>query len=184
MKRDYYEILGVGRDADAEEIKRAFRKCALRYHPDRNPGDRQAEEQFKECAEAYEVLADEEKRATYDRFGHEGLQGRPPGTRSAEDIFDAFQDIFGGSIFGEFFGAPRRGRGGANLKCDVRIGFDVFIAHQQKTGRNGAVFCPNIVVGQDGVEAAHRTVDEFRERSFKYGPAFFIWVLAEQLAAV
>jgi molecular chaperone DnaJ len=123
MKRDYYEVLGVARDADGEEIKRAFRRCAMQYHPDRNPGDKEAEEKFKECAEAYEVLCTEEKRAAYDRFGHASLASHPSGGRGASDIFDAFGDIFGGSLFGEFFGSPRRSRGGANLKCDLELGF-------------------------------------------------------------
>ena len=71
-KRDYYEVLGVGKDADAKEIKKAYRKLAMKYHPDKNPGDKDAEEKFKEINEAYEVLSDEEKRSTYDRFGHDG----------------------------------------------------------------------------------------------------------------
>ncbi|MFC2412148.1 MAG: DnaJ domain-containing protein, partial [Bacteroides sp.] len=74
-KRDYYEVLGVEKNATAEEIKKAYRQCALKYHPDRNPGDKAAEEKFKEAAEAYEVLSDEQKRARYDRFGHEGMAG-------------------------------------------------------------------------------------------------------------
>lgn len=82
--RDYYEILGVDRNADGEEIKRAYRRMAMKYHPDRNPDDPQAEANFKACAEAYEVLSDPEKRARYDRFGHEGSAGpAPPGTTSA-----------------------------------------------------------------------------------------------------
>ncbi|RLC27349.1 MAG: molecular chaperone DnaJ, partial [Deltaproteobacteria bacterium] len=95
-KRDYYEILGVSRDAGAEEIKKAYRKLALRYHPDRNPGDKAAEENFKEAAEAYEVLRDEQKREIYDRFGHEGLEGSGfRGFSGFEDIFSSFGDIFG-----------------------------------------------------------------------------------------
>ena len=75
-KRDYYEVLGVSKDADAKEIKKAYRKLAMKYHPDKNPGDKAAEEKFKEINEAYEVLSDEEKRSTYDRFGHDGLNGQ------------------------------------------------------------------------------------------------------------
>ncbi|MFQ6111177.1 MAG: molecular chaperone DnaJ, partial [Nitrospinota bacterium] len=104
-KRDYYEVLGVGHDAQEEELKKAYRRLALKYHPDRNQGDKAAEEKFKEAAEAYEVLRDPEKRELYDRFGHEGLkQPGFSGFRGFEDIFSSFGDIFG-DIFG--FG-PRR----------------------------------------------------------------------------
>lgn len=110
-KRDYYEILGVGRDASPDEIKKSYRKLAMQYHPDRNPGNKESEEKFKEASEAYEVLSDQDKRVRYDRFGHQGV--RDTGFRgfdNVEDIFSAFSDIFGGfgggSIFDEFFGAP------------------------------------------------------------------------------
>ncbi len=114
-KRDYYEVLGVARDASVEQIKKAYRQLALKYHPDRNPGNKEAEEQFKEAAEAYEVLGDQEKRRRYDQFGHAGMRG----TNFREftdinDIFSAFGDIFGGgiggSIFEEVFGGGSRGR--------------------------------------------------------------------------
>lgn len=132
-KRDYYEVLGVGRDAGAEEIKRAYRKLALKYHPDRNPDDPEAETRFKEAAEAYEVLSDAEKRRRYDQFGHAGVEGMGhagTGFSSFEDIFSAFGDIFGGgggggSIFDSFFGTGRR-RGpapGASLRSQVEVGF-------------------------------------------------------------
>ena len=99
-KRDYYAVLSVRRDADGAEIKKAYRKLAVQYHPDRNPGDREAEARFKEAAEAYEVLSDGEKRALYDRYGHEGLQrGGFGGFRDVSDVFSAFSDIFG-DIFG------------------------------------------------------------------------------------
>ncbi len=120
--RDYYEILGIGRDASPEVLKQAYRKEALKYHPDRNPGDAEAETKFKEAAEAYEVLSDSQKRANYDRFGHAGLRnGRGQGPRFTDvnDVFSTFSDIFGssghGSIFDEFFGGPGRSRraGGA-----------------------------------------------------------------------
>lgn len=100
--RDYYEVLSVERTADSEEIKRAYRRLAMKYHPDRNPGDAEAEAKFKECAAAYEVLADENKRKVYDQFGHEGLRsgGGPAGhdfsRMNVEDIFSMFNDIFGG----------------------------------------------------------------------------------------
>ncbi len=93
--RDYYEILGVSRNATDEEIKKAYRKLALKYHPDRNPGDKEAEERFKEAAEAYEVLRDPQKRQIYDQYGHEGLKGTGfSGFQGFEDIFSSFGDIF------------------------------------------------------------------------------------------
>ena len=122
-KRDYYEILSVERTADGEEIKRAYRKMALKYHPDRNPGDAAAEASFKEAAEAYEVLSDTEKRQRYDRFGHEGLRGTSSHDFShmdAGDIFSMFEDIFGGSMGG---GGRARGRAarGYDLETEVTI---------------------------------------------------------------
>ncbi len=110
VKRDYYEVLGVSRDADGTEIKRAYRRMALKYHPDKNPGNTEAEQKFKECAEAYEVLSDSEKRSRYDRYGHDGLRGAGMHDFSHmgfDDIFSMFDDIFGGGIFG----GSRRGRG-------------------------------------------------------------------------
>jgi len=112
-KRDYYEILGVDRNADLSTIKSAYRKLALKYHPDRNPNDKQAEEKFKEATEAYEVLSDSDKRARYDRYGHDGVKmGQDFGRYSnINDIFSAFGDIFGGSsIFDEFFGGGSSNR--------------------------------------------------------------------------
>lgn len=112
-KRDYYEVLGVSKNATADELKKAYRKLALKYHPDKNPGDKEAEEKFKEAAEAYDVLSDADKRAKYDRFGHNmGAQGFPGGgggfsgasSWSMEDIFSHFGDIFGGSFGGSFGG--------------------------------------------------------------------------------
>ncbi|NMC39687.1 MAG: DnaJ domain-containing protein, partial [Bacteroidales bacterium] len=97
-KRDYYEILGVPRNASREDLKKAYRKLALKYHPDKNPGDKNAEEKFKEAAEAYEVLSDDEKRQRYDQFGHAGLGGAGggfSGGMTVEDIFASFGDIFG-----------------------------------------------------------------------------------------
>ncbi len=114
-KRDYYEVLGVSRNASKEDLKKAYRKLAMQYHPDRNPGDKEAEEKFKEAAEAYEVLSDDNKRAKYDRFGHDGLRAggfSSGGFSDINDIFSHFSDIFGsGSIFDEFFGtSSSRGR--------------------------------------------------------------------------
>src|SRR5258706_9829340 len=118
-KRDYYEILGVSKTASAEEIKKAYRKTAIQFHPDKNQGDKAAEEKFKEAAEAYEVLSDQQKRAQYDRFGHSrpgsgGFQGHD---MNMEDIFSQFGDIFGGGgVFIFFFGGGRsRGRQRSNL---------------------------------------------------------------------
>ena len=122
-QRDYYDILGVSRDAGADEIKKAYRQTALKYHPDRNPGDREAEEQFKEAAEAYEVLSDGEKRKIYDLYGHEGLRGTGfTGFGGFEDIFSAFGDIFNG-FFGFEGGRSRRTRAGRgnDLRYDLEL---------------------------------------------------------------
>ena len=121
-KRDYYEILGVSKGAQADEIKKSYRKVAMQYHPDRNPGDKTAEEKFKEAAEAYEVLSDADKRSQYDRFGHAGVSGNGRGGQysNMEDIFSQFGDIFGEDIFGSFFsgnGGGRRGGGGGQRQA-------------------------------------------------------------------
>ena len=119
-KRDYYEVLGVERSASADEIKKAYRKAALKYHPDKNPGDKEAEEKFKEAAEAYDVLSNPDKKARYDQFGHAGMNGPAGGGTyssggfSMEDIFSQFGDIFGDMGFGGR-GRSRRSRGGAMM---------------------------------------------------------------------
>ena len=127
-KRDYYEVLGVSRDASKGSIGSAYRKLAIKYHPDSNPDDEQAVEKFKEAAEAYEVLSDEEKRAKYDQYGHAGLGGGGgPQFSSVEDIFEAFGGMFGGGggggIFDSLFGGgsrrQERSRRGADIRCDV-----------------------------------------------------------------
>ena len=130
-KRDYYEVLGVSKSADATEIKKAYRKLALKYHPDKNPGDKEAEEKFKEAAEAYDVLSNEEKRHRYDQFGHAGVggagQGGFGGGMSMDDIFSQFGDIFGSfggfSGFGGFGGGrgSRRVNRGTNLRVKVKM---------------------------------------------------------------
>ncbi len=124
-KRDYYEILGVGRDADSSELKRAYRKLALELHPDRNPGDKHAEAKFKEASEAYQVLSDAEKRAMYDRFGHDGPRGGGfgGGFSNVGDIFSAFGDIFGDMFggFGGFGGGGGRVSRGADLETHVEL---------------------------------------------------------------
>lgn len=128
-KRDYYEVLGVSRNADEAELKKSYRRLAMEFHPDRRPGDREAEEKFKEAAEAYSVLSDPEKRQMYDRFGHQGpAQGAGfQGFGGIEDIFSAFADIFGGlggngGGFGNF-GGGRRGARGEDLEIEVEISF-------------------------------------------------------------
>ena len=118
-QRDYYEVLNVSKQASESELKKAYRQLALKYHPDKNPGDHAAEERFKEAAEAYEVLKDPEKRKIYDQFGHEGLKGRGfSGFQGFEDIFSSF-----GDIFQDFFGGGRREQTGADLRLDVTIPF-------------------------------------------------------------
>lgn len=123
-KIDYYEVLGVERSADGEEIKKAYRRLAMQYHPDRNPDDPAAEAKFKEAAEAYDVLRDKEKRSLYDRFGHAGVNG-DGGFSSSQDIFSHFGDIFG-DLFGFGMGARgayNRPRRGADLRYDLTISF-------------------------------------------------------------
>ncbi|MDX9848524.1 MAG: molecular chaperone DnaJ [Tenuifilaceae bacterium] len=130
-KRDYYEVLGVSKGASKEEIKKAYRQMAIKYHPDKNPGDHTSEEKFKEAAEAYEVLSDDNKRARYDQFGHAGMNGGSGGFggggMTVEDIFSQFGDIFGGhfgSSFGGFGGGGRSSRRvnkGADLRVKVKL---------------------------------------------------------------
>jgi molecular chaperone DnaJ len=140
-KRDYYEVLGLGKDASADEIKKAYRKMAIKYHPDKNPDDNEAEAKFKEAAEAYEVLSNADKKARYDRFGHAGMGGAASGGggfggggMSMDDIFEQFGDIFGGAFGGGGgfggFGGGGRGRGrqpvykGSNLRVRVKLSLE------------------------------------------------------------
>jgi len=135
-KKDYYSVLNVDRNASKEDLKKAYRKLAMQYHPDRNPGDNESEEKFKEAAEAYEVLNNDDKRAKYDRFGHDGLRGGgfgSSGFTDINDIFSHFSDIFGGgsSIFDDFFSSgSQRGRrrsagtAGADLRVDLKLSLE------------------------------------------------------------
>ncbi len=145
-KRDYYEVLGVAKSASAEEIKKAYRKLAIQYHPDKNPGDKASEEKFKEAAEAYDVLSNEDKRAKYDRFGHQGAAGGfgggYGGGMNMDDIFSQFGDIFGGggggNPFESFFGGggrrKERGQGqrGSNLRVKVKLDLEEIANGAQK----------------------------------------------------
>jgi molecular chaperone DnaJ len=129
-KRDYYEVLGVGRDAGPDEIKKAYRRMALEHHPDRNKGDKQAEQRFKEAAEAYDVVGNEDKRRQYDQFGHAAFSGGGDGYGGArftniEDIFSAFGDVFGGGLFGDIFRQGRRGQAGPRPGRDLKIILDL-----------------------------------------------------------
>ena len=135
-KRDYYETLGVNKTASADEIKKAYRKVAMQFHPDRNPGDKSAEDKFKEAAEAYEVLSDADKKAQYDRYGHAGVssngRGFSGGGMNMEDIFSQFGDVFGEDLFGSFFGggggrgrtSRARGVRGSNLRVKIKLTYE------------------------------------------------------------
>ncbi|MDR3623499.1 MAG: molecular chaperone DnaJ [Paludisphaera borealis] len=122
-KRDFYEVLTVARDASPDDVKKAYRQMALKFHPDRNPGDKDAEKKFREAAEAYDVLSDVDKRQRYDRYGHAGIEGSAfHDFRSTDDIMSAFGDIFGGGLFGDLFGERRRGpRPGPDLLMRLEI---------------------------------------------------------------
>ena len=158
-KRDYYEVLGVEKNASAEDIKKAYRKKAIQYHPDKNPCDKEAEEKFKEAAEAYDVLSDPQKRARYDQFGHAGMSGQggfSGGGFSMEDIFSQFGDIFGGafgggfgSAFGSAFGggssrSSRRVSRGSDIRIKVKLSLSEVVKGVEKTVKiNKMVTCPD-----------------------------------------
>ncbi|MBC8309630.1 MAG: molecular chaperone DnaJ [Phycisphaerales bacterium] len=132
----YYEVLGINRSADGSEVKRAYRRLAMKYHPDRNPGDSEAEQSFKECAEAYEILSDSQKRTIYDQYGHEGLRGRGHAahdynTMNVEDIFSMFNDILGGGGFGRGGGRTRQHRG-FDLETDVEVTLEEVLTGTQR----------------------------------------------------
>lgn len=153
-KRDYYDILGVSRNASKDELKKAYRKMALKHHPDKNPGDSESEEKFKEAAEAYEVLSDDRKRSRYDQFGHAGVGGASgggfSGFSSMEDIFSSFGDIFGGHFgsfggFGDSFGRSGGGRRvnrGSNLRVKVKLSlYEIAHGVEKKIKLNKYVPC-------------------------------------------
>ncbi len=172
-KRDYYEVLGVEKNASADEIKKAYRKKAIQYHPDRNPGDKEAEEKFKEAAEAYDVLSNPEKRARYDQFGHAGMSGAAGnggpfggfgGGMSMDDIFSMFGDIFGGhggfggfSGFGGGGGAQQRRYRGSDLRVKVKLTLkEISTGVEKKFKLKKYVPCPHChgsgAEGNSGVE--------------------------------
>ncbi len=138
MAKDYYEILGVGKDADEKEIKKAYRKLAMQWHPDHNQGNPEAEVKFKECSEAYEVLSDPGKRQIYDQYGEEGLKGQGYAGPNMNDIFSNFGDIFGGGmggLFGSLFGGGGRSGGperGGHLRYDMQISFEEAVKGTKK----------------------------------------------------
>ncbi|RKX83424.1 MAG: molecular chaperone DnaJ [Spirochaetes bacterium] len=163
-KRDYYEVLGVPRGASRDEIKKAYRKLAIKYHPDKNPGDKTAEEKFKEATEAYEILADDKKRQAYDQFGFAGVEGMSGGAQDYSTVFRDFEDIFGdfGGFFDSFFGRSGRGgkrrssgrntvQRGADLRYDVEISFlDAVFGTQIEISFSRNEMCPEC--GGTGME--------------------------------
>jgi molecular chaperone DnaJ len=166
-KKDYYEVLGISKSASADEIKKAYRKMAIKYHPDKNQGDKSAEEKFKEAAEAYEVLSNEEKKRRYDQFGHAGMGnsgGYGGGSMNMDDIFSRFGDVFGdgNNPFESFFGGggggrAARGRSGSNIRIRVKLtlqeiakGTEKKVKYQRQTLAEGVTFKTCTTCGGSG----------------------------------
>ena len=165
QKRDYYEILGVGRDSSEDQIKKAYRKLAMQYHPDRNPDDKAAEEKFKEASEAYHVLSDSERRAQYDRFGHAAFeQGAGAGGFDFSSIFE--DSVFGDQSIGDFFGGGRRSRSmrGDDLRYDLEIEFEEAVQASRKSSKFLVSWVAKIVMGAERFRiAVERPVPLARE---------------------
>ncbi len=150
-KRDYYEVLGVARGANAQDIKSAYRKLAMQYHPDRNPDNPEAEQKFKEASEAYEVLKDDQKRAAYDQFGHQAFEGGMGGGRGpggfgggGADFTSAFADVFD-DLFGEFMGGRRGGGRGQSRGADLRYNMDITL-NEAFTGKKAQIQVPRTII--------------------------------------
>ena len=164
MKEDYYEILGVSKSASSSEIKKAYRKKAIEYHPDKNPGDKTAESNFKKAAEAYEVLSDPDKKSRYDQFGHnafEGAGGFGAGGMNMDDIFSQFGDIFGsafGSSFGGFGRSAQSRSRGSNLRIKVKLSLDEVVNGVEKDNDTVSKECIKMVRDKIGPVAAFKVV--------------------------
>ncbi len=145
-KRDYYEVLGVSRDVSAADLKKAYRRVAMKHHPDRNPGDKASEDKFKEASEAYEILSDAQKRSAYDQFGHAGVDqsgGVGGGAGAGAGGFGSFSDIFG-DVFGDIFGGGGRGRGGPSRGADLRYNLELSLEDAVR-GTNVQIKVPTLV---------------------------------------
>ena len=193
-KRDYYEVLEVSKSATAEEIKKAYRKKAIQYHPDKNPGDKEAEEKFKEAAEAYEVLSDTEKRSRYDQFGHAGVNGGGAsgfggaGGMSMEDIFSHFGDIFGGGFggfsgFGGFGGGSRGGKRvnrGSDLRVRVKLNLQEIAAGVEKKIKVKKYVAPNVKEQEPRTDRLTKPARSVREAVLLRRCARRFWVLCSR----